>query len=86
MEFKNVLLEKEERIAILTINRPKALNALIRIPYESRLRWKVRDDNTLCPHYNRSWRQGFVAELTSPICWNVPRRTEFGLLGREVSG
>ena len=28
MELKNVLLEKEGNIAILTINRPKALNAL----------------------------------------------------------
>ena len=28
MEFQNVLLEKEDRIATLTINRPKALNAL----------------------------------------------------------
>lgn len=28
MEFKNVILEKEDRIATLTINRPKALNAL----------------------------------------------------------
>ncbi|WMJ79623.1 short-chain-enoyl-CoA hydratase [Clostridium sp. MB40-C1] len=28
MEFKNILLEKEGKLAILTINRPKALNAL----------------------------------------------------------
>ena len=28
MELKNVLLEKEEHLAIVTINRPKALNAL----------------------------------------------------------
>ena len=28
MEFNNVLLEKEGNIAIVTINRPKALNAL----------------------------------------------------------
>ncbi|MGL4654288.1 MAG: short-chain-enoyl-CoA hydratase [Sarcina sp.] len=28
MELKNVLLEREDNIAILTINRPKALNAL----------------------------------------------------------
>ncbi|MCY6485675.1 short-chain-enoyl-CoA hydratase [Clostridium aestuarii] len=28
MEFKNVILEKEGKLAILTINRPKALNAL----------------------------------------------------------
>ena len=27
MELKNVLLEKEEHLAIVTINRPKALNA-----------------------------------------------------------
>lgn len=28
MELKNVILEKEDKIAIVTINRPKALNAL----------------------------------------------------------
>jgi enoyl-CoA hydratase len=28
MDFKNVIFEKEEKIATLTINRPKALNAL----------------------------------------------------------
>jgi len=28
MAYENVLLEKEDRVAILTINRPKALNAL----------------------------------------------------------
>ncbi len=28
MELKNVLLEKEGNLAIVTINRPKALNAL----------------------------------------------------------
>ena len=30
MEFKNILLEKEDRIAIIEINRPKKLNALNR--------------------------------------------------------
>ena len=28
MEFANVILEKQDRIGVLTINRPKALNAL----------------------------------------------------------
>ena len=28
MELKNILLEKEGHLAIVTINRPKALNAL----------------------------------------------------------
>ena len=28
MELKNIILEKEENLAIVTINRPKALNAL----------------------------------------------------------
>ncbi len=28
MEFKNIVLQKEDKIAIVTINRPKALNAL----------------------------------------------------------
>ena len=28
MELKNVILEKEDHLAIVTINRPKALNAL----------------------------------------------------------
>ena len=28
MAYENVLLEKEDQIAILSVNRPKALNAL----------------------------------------------------------
>ena len=28
MELKNIILEKEGKIALVTINRPKALNAL----------------------------------------------------------
>jgi len=28
LEFQNIILEKEDYLAILTINRPKALNAL----------------------------------------------------------
>ena len=28
MEFKNILLEEKEGIAYVTLNRPKALNAL----------------------------------------------------------
>lgn len=28
MEYKNILLQKEERVAVITISRPKALNAL----------------------------------------------------------
>jgi len=28
VEFANVLMEKEGRVAVLTVNRPKALNAL----------------------------------------------------------
>ena len=28
MEFKNIILEKDGNVALLTINRPKAMNAL----------------------------------------------------------
>ena len=28
MEYKNIVLQKEDKIAVLTISRPKALNAL----------------------------------------------------------
>jgi enoyl-CoA hydratase len=28
VEYKNILLQKEDRVAVITISRPKALNAL----------------------------------------------------------
>lgn len=89
MEFKNVLLEKEERIAILTINRPKALNALnkdtlleIKAAVE-----EVRDDNDIYVLIiTGAGGKAFVAgaDITYMLEMNAQEGREFGLLGQEV--
>jgi enoyl-CoA hydratase len=89
MEFKNVLLEKEERIAVLTINRPKALNALnkdtlleIKAAVE-----EVRDDNDIYVLIiTGAGGKAFVAgaDITYMLEMNAQEGREFGLLGQEV--
>lgn len=89
MEFKNVLLEKEERIAILTINRPKALNALnkdtlleIKAAVE-----EVRDDNDIYVLIiTGAGGKAFVAgaDITYMLEMNAQEGREFGLLGQEA--
>lgn len=89
MEFKNVLLEKEERIAVLTINRPKALNALnkdtlleIKAAVE-----EVRDDNDIYVLIIAgAGGKAFVAgaDITYMLEMNAQEGREFGLLGQEV--
>jgi enoyl-CoA hydratase len=89
MEFKNVLLEKEERIAVLTINRPKALNALnkdtlleIKAAVE-----EVRDDNDIYVLIiTGAGGKAFVAgaDITYMLEMNAQEGREFGLLGQEA--
>lgn len=89
MDFKNVLLEKEGRIATLTINRPKALNAL---NVETLLDIKaaveiVRDDNDIdVLIVTGAGDKAFVAgaDITYMLDINAMQGREFGRIGQGV--
>jgi enoyl-CoA hydratase len=89
VEFKNVLLEKDDRIAILTINRPKALNALNK---DTLLEIKavielVRDDVELdVLIITGAGDKAFVAgaDITYMLDISALQGREFGLLGQNA--
>ncbi|MDD4637228.1 MAG: short-chain-enoyl-CoA hydratase [Bacteroidales bacterium] len=89
MEFKNVLLEKDNRIATLTINRPKALNALNK---ETLLEIKaaaelVQDDTDIdVLIITGAGDKAFVAgaDITYMLNINAMQGREFGLIGQNV--
>jgi enoyl-CoA hydratase len=89
VEFKNVLLSQEDRIATLTINRPKALNALnkdtlleIKAAVE-----QVRDDGGIdVLIITGAGDKAFIAgaDITYMLNINALQGREFGLIGQEV--
>ncbi len=89
MEFENVLLEKADRIATLTINRPKALNALNR---DTLLEIKagaelVRDDMEVdVLIVTGAGDKAFVAgaDISYMLDINPMQGRQFGQLGQDV--
>lgn len=89
MEFANVLLEKADRIATLTINRPKALNALnkdtlleIKAAVEN-----VRDDDSIdVLIITGAGDKAFVAgaDITYMLDINAMQAREFGQIGQAA--
>ena len=89
MEFANILLEKEDRIAVLSVNRPKALNALnkdtlleIKAAVE-----EIRDDDSIdVLIITGSGDKSFVAgaDISFMVNINALEGREFGLLGQAV--
>ncbi len=89
MDFDNVILEKQDRIGILTINRPKALNALnkdtlldIKAAVEA-----VRDDEDIdVLIITGSGDKSFVAgaDISFMQDINALQGREFGILGQGV--
>lgn len=89
MEFANVILEKADRIATLTINRPKALNALnkdtlleIKAAVEN-----VRDDDDIdVLIITGAGDKAFVAgaDITYMLDINAMQGREFGQLGQAA--
>lgn len=89
MEFNNIILEKEDRIATLIINRPKVLNALnrdtvleIQAAVES-----VRDDDGIdVLIITGAGDKAFVAggDITFMMDINAIQGREFGSLGQKV--
>ncbi|NMC27368.1 MAG: short-chain-enoyl-CoA hydratase [Syntrophomonadaceae bacterium] len=89
MEFANVILEKADRIATLTINRPKALNALnkdtlleIKAAVEN-----VRDDDSIdVLIITGAGDKAFVAgaDITYMLDINAMQAREFGQIGQAA--
>lgn len=89
MELKNVLLEKEGNIAVITMNRPKALNALnsetlreLDVVIET-----LEEDNEVyAVVLTGAGEKAFVAgaDISEMKDLNEEQGKEFGLLGNKV--
>lgn len=89
MELKNVLLEKEGNLAIVTINRPKALNALnseTLADLDVVLTDLEQDSNIYCVILTGSGEKSFVAgaDIAEMKELNEEQGREFGILGNKV--
>ncbi|WP_191980810.1 enoyl-CoA hydratase-related protein, partial [Clostridium haemolyticum] len=88
MEHKNVLLEKENNIAIVTINRPEALNALNTNTLNELdlvVDEVAKDDNILVVILTGAGEKAFVAgaDISEMKDKNVMEGRKFGLLGNK---
>ncbi|WP_302630823.1 short-chain-enoyl-CoA hydratase [uncultured Clostridium sp.] len=89
MEFNNVLLEKEGNIAIVTINRPKALNALNSETLKELnavIEDLENDKEIYCVILTGSGEKSFVAgaDISEMKDLDSKGGKEFGLLGNKV--
>ena len=89
MEFANVLLDKIDNIAILTINRPKALNALNRdtlLDIKAAVEVFRDDPQADVMIIKGAGDKSFVAgaDITYMLNINAMQAREFGLLGQSV--
>lgn len=89
MEFNNVLLEKEGNIAILTINRPKALNALNSETLQDldKVLEQLENESDIYAVILRgAGDKSFVAgaDISEMKNLNEEQGKEFGLLGNKV--
>lgn len=89
MELKNVILEKEDHLAIVTINRPKALNALnsetlkdLDVVFSD----LENDSNIYAVILTGAGEKSFVAgaDISEMKDLNEEEGKEFGLLGNKV--
>lgn len=89
MELKNVILEKEGNLAIVTINRPKALNALnseTLADLDLVITDLENDSNIYCVILTGSGEKAFVAgaDIAEMKDLNEEQGREFGILGNKV--
>ncbi|MBU3104736.1 short-chain-enoyl-CoA hydratase [Clostridium gasigenes] len=89
MELKNVLLEKEGNLAIVTINRPKALNALnseTLADLDIVITDLENDSDIYCVILTGSGEKAFVAgaDIAEMKDLNEQQGKEFGILGNKV--
>ncbi|WP_179117468.1 enoyl-CoA hydratase-related protein, partial [Clostridium beijerinckii] len=89
MELKNVILEKEGHLAIVTINRPKALNALNSETLKDLnvvLDDLEADNNVYAVIVTGAGEKSFVAgaDISEMKDLNEEQGKEFGILGNNV--
>lgn len=89
MELKNIILEKEEHLAIVTINRPKALNALnsdTLKDLDAVLEDLEQDSNIYSVILTGSGEKAFVAgaDISEMKDLSEEEGKNFGLLGNKV--
>lgn len=89
MELKNIILEKEGHLAVVTINRPKALNALnseTLKDLDTVLDDLEKDNNIYCVILTGSGEKAFVAgaDISEMKDLSEEEGKEFGLLGNKV--
>lgn len=89
MELKNVILEKEGNLAIVTINRPKALNALnseTLTDIDTVVADLENDNNIYCVILTGAGEKSFVAgaDIAEMKDLTEEEGREFGLLGNKV--
>jgi len=89
MELKNVILEKEGNLAIVTINRPKALNALnseTLADLDVVITDLENDNNIYCVILTGSGEKSFVAgaDISEMKDLNEDQGKDFGILGNRV--
>lgn len=89
MELKNVILEKEDHLAIVTINRPKALNALnseTLKDLDTVIDNLEKDSNIYAVILTGAGEKSFVAgaDIAEMKDLNEAQGEEFGALGNKV--
>ena len=89
MELSNVILEKDGRIAIVTINRPKALNALnseTLMEIDSVIGEIEKDDEILAVVLTGAGEKAFVAgaDISEMKDMSTVQGRKFGILGNKV--
>ena len=89
MDYQNILVEKEDDIAILYINRPKALNALNKetlLEIKMAISQIAEDQEVKVVIITGSGEKAFVAgaDITYMQNMNAVEGREFGKLGQEV--
>ena len=89
MELKNVLLEKEGNVAIVTMNRPKALNALnseTLKELDNVIEDLEKDNEIYAVVLTGAGEKAFVAgaDISEMKDLNEEQGKEFGLLGNKV--
>lgn len=89
MDFQNLLYEKEDGVALITINRPKALNALnidTLLEIKTAVEKAAADDEVMVLMVTGAGEKSFVAgaDITYMMNINALQGREFGMLGQEV--
>lgn len=89
MEYKNVILEKDGKIAIVTINRPKALNALnseTLKELDNVIDEISNDESIFAVVLTGAGEKAFVAgaDISEMKDMNVLEGRKFGILGNKV--